>query len=77
MKPLQGTDTNVLLIVQPIVNTAAKGVTVEVRFSGKGNVSLGGNITYTSKIVIGNVQFQLEKAGQMVIKQIAIVVPAK
>ncbi len=77
MKPLQGTDTNVLLIVQPIVNTAAKGVTVKVGFSGNGNVSLGGNITYSSKIVIGNVQFQLEKAGQMVIKQIAIVVPAK
>lgn len=80
LNPVQGTDANVVNMVQTILAAvpAAAGVTITVS-DASGNIKLGadGSITFTGAAVTGNVIFTLNKGlGTQVTLTMSVVVPA-
>lgn len=76
LKPIQGQDTNIIPLVQKIVNNASSGVVVQVRISYNSQVDRLGNITYGSEAATGNVTFKLTKGRAIVTEPVPVYVAA-
>ncbi|MEQ8235494.1 MAG: glycosyl hydrolase family 28-related protein, partial [Syntrophomonadaceae bacterium] len=77
LRPVDGSNTNVVTMAQAIVNSAASGVTVSLYSTSNSQVSSTGTITYGSSAVTGNVTFKLVKNSASVTQAVTVAVPAK
>lgn len=77
LKPTEGTDTNVTVMAQAIVDQVSTGVKVAVSKSSNRQISRTGAISYGTIPVSGGVTFKLTKNLSSTTQGMNVVVPAK
>ena len=74
---VEGTDTNLLTMLNAITGMSATGVTLSLDVTGNANVATNGVITYTGSEVVGNVIVKINKTdGTEQAVTVAVTVPA-
>ncbi len=76
LKPIEGEDTNIVLMVQNIVDAVASEVSVGCNKSYNSQVGSNGEITYGDLSTLGNVSITLSKNQVSLVEQVAVEVPA-
>lgn len=76
LRPAEGTDSSVNVMVQAMIGPAASDVSVEVAVSENAQIAADGAITYGSSSVTGPVTFRLTKNSASVLVSVEVAVPA-
>jgi len=77
LKPVEGTDSNIVTMAQKIVNAKSTGVSVSLVTTSNSQVSSSGAITYGSSAVSGSVLFKMTINGTNTWVSSPVTVPAK
>ncbi len=77
LKPVEGTDINVITMAQKIVNAKSSGVVVSLVTTSNSQVSSSGAINYGSSAVSGSVLFKMTINGTNTWVSSPVTVPAK
>ncbi|HRY13804.1 MAG TPA: hypothetical protein P5309_09545, partial [Syntrophomonadaceae bacterium] len=77
LKPVEGTDTNIVALAQRIVNQKVSGVTVKMAATFNPQISSTGVITYASAARSNSVRFSLTKNSTTVTQTVLVTIPAK
>lgn len=77
LRPVEGTNTNVIPMAQAIVDAQLSGVTVSIYSTSNSQIAQNGAITYSAAAVTGSVIFRLTGRSEYTGVIVPIAVPAK